>query len=278
MNVRPGPASTGRETPRLIKQYARAWYCIKVINSSSFYSGTSGLQIPIPKRDFAPEHQHLSRLGYYATLFNAIEINSSFYKLPIGKTVAKWAAEVPDNFRFTYKLWREVTHNKNLAFNPDDVAGFMQGIGNVGDKKGCLLVQFPASITVSNLAAFGRLLEVIRQNDEHYEWHMAVEFRHRSWYNDDVYELLSQYKAGMVLHDMPASITPLTSIDDDVVYLRFHGPEGGYRGSYADDFLYEYAQYIKEWQAEGKAVYAYFNNTMGSALANLQLLNKYVSL
>ncbi len=248
------------------------------VDNNVFYSGTSGLQIPIPKRDFAPEFQHLSRLGYYATLFNTIEINSSFYRLPIAKTVAKWAAEVPADFKFTYKLWRQVTHNKNLAFNPNDVALFMQAIAHAGNKKGCLLVQFPASITVANLPAFGQLLNVISQHNAGNEWSLAVEFRHRSWYQDNVYQLLEQYNAGMVLHDMPASATPIADIIGEVVYLRFHGPDGGYRGSYADDFLYEYAQYIKEWQAEGKTVYAYFNNTMGSALANLQLLNKYVNM
>jgi uncharacterized protein YecE (DUF72 family) len=246
-----------------------------VDNDNLFYAGTSGLQIPIPKRDFPPELGHLSRLGFYATLFNSIEINSSFYKLPIGKTVAKWAAEVPDHFKFTYKLWRELTHNKNLAFNPEDVGRFMQAIGHAGDKKGSLLVQFPASIQVNSLHPFEQLISIIRLNDPESEWDVAVEFRHRSWYQDDVYELLKQYNMSMVVHDMPASASPLIAVHDDIVYLRFHGPEGGYRGSYADDFLYEYAQYVKEWQAEGKTVYAYFNNTMGDALNNLQLLNKY---
>jgi uncharacterized protein YecE (DUF72 family) len=248
-----------------------------VDNNTSFYAGISGLQIPIPKRDFAPEHQHLSRLGYYATLFNSIEINSSFYKLPIGKTIKKWAGEVPDGFRFTFKLWRELTHNKHLAFKPEDVERFMQAIANVGDKKGSLLVQFPASIQVNNLPAFGQLIHVIRMNDPEKEWDIAIEFRHRSWYQDNVYKLLQQYGMSTVIHDMPASATPLTAIADDVVYLRFHGPEGGYRGNYTDAFLYEYAQYIKEWQQEDKTVYAYFNNTMGNALNNLQLLNKYVN-
>jgi uncharacterized protein YecE (DUF72 family) len=258
-----------------IKQSGLLFYYTWVDNYNLFYAGTSGLQIPIPKRDFPAKFQHLSRLGFYATLFNSIEINSSFYKLPIGKTVAKWAAEVPDNFRFTYKLWREITHNKNLAFKPEDVERFMQAINNASNKKGCLLVQFPASIQVSNLHAFEQLISIIRLNDPGNKWAVAVEFRHRSWYHDDVYELLRQYNMGMVLHDMPASASPLIAVNDDIVYLRFHGPDGGYRGSYADDFLYEYAQYIKEWEAEGKTVYAYFNNTMGDALNNLQLLNKY---
>jgi uncharacterized protein YecE (DUF72 family) len=108
-----------------------------------FYSGISGLQTPIPKRDFAPEFADKSRLTFYASLFNSIEINSSFYKIPIAKTLSKWCTEVPGDFKFTFKLWQGITHNKGLAFNPDDVFKFIEVINVVGSKKGCLLVQFP---------------------------------------------------------------------------------------------------------------------------------------
>jgi len=245
--------------------------------NDSFYGGISGLQIPIPKREFPPEFADKSRLSFYASLFNSIEINSSFYKVPLAATVAKWSADVPQNFKFTYKLWQEITHNKELVFNPEDVDRFMQVIDNAGDKKGCLLVQFPPSITIARLVQLEYLLSVISKNDPDREWKLCVEFRHRSWYTDDVYELLTKYQADFVLHDMPASIAPLISLSDDFVYLRFHGPNGGYRGSYADDFLYEYAQYVKEWQQEGKTVYAYFNNTMGDALNNLTKLSSFIN-
>lgn len=86
-----------------------------------------------------------------------------------------------------------------------------------------------------------------------------------------------KYQSSFVLHDMPASGAPLQPLADDVVYLRFHGPEGRYHGSYEDDVLYEYALYIKEWQDEGKTVYTYFDNTAGDALNNLITLDKMVS-
>ncbi|WP_183574153.1 DUF72 domain-containing protein [Mucilaginibacter sp. X5P1] len=241
-----------------------------------FYGGISGLQVPIPKRDFPPEFTDKSRLNFYASLFNSIEINSSFYKLPLAKTLAKWALDVPENFKFTYKLWRDITHNKDLLFKPEDVDRFMQVINHADNKKGCLLVQFPPSITVACRGQLEYLLSVIRNIDPNEEWKLAVEFRHRSWYDDGVYELLQKYKASFVIQDMPASVSPLITLADDVVYLRFHGPNGGYRGSYADDFLYEYAQYTKEWLAEGKDVYAYFNNTMGDAINNLITLKSFL--
>jgi uncharacterized protein YecE (DUF72 family) len=245
-------------------------------NEGIFYGGISGLQIPIPKRDFPPEFVDKSRLNFYASLFNSIEINSSFYKVPLATTVAKWALDVPENFKFTYKLWRDITHNKELLFKPEDVDRFIKVINHAGNRKGCLLVQFPPSITIACLVQLEYLLSVVRNIDADEEWKLAVEFRHRSWYNDDVYELLQKYKASFVIQDMPASVSPLISLSDDFVYLRFHGPNGGYRGSYADDFLYEYAQYIKEWLAEGKNVYTYFNNTMGNAINNLITLKSFL--
>ena len=239
------------------------------------YSGISGLQTPIPKRDFPTEFTDKSRLTYYASLFNSIEINSSFYKIPMAKTLSKWSTEVPDNFRFTFKLWQGVTHNKGLAFNPDDVFKFMEIIGAVGAKKGCLLVQFPPSIIIAQQRQFQLLMDTLREANENQQWKVAVEFRHKSWYNESSYELLESYNAGMVIQDLPASASPFLTTANDFVYLRFHGPNGGYRGSYPDDVLAEYASYIQEWQ-EAKTVYAYFNNTMGAAINNLLSLNHFV--
>jgi uncharacterized protein YecE (DUF72 family) len=239
-----------------------------------FYSGTSNIVLPVPNKTlFPPEFQEKSRLEYYASLFNSLEVNSSFYKVPMATTVAKWAASVPDGFQLTFKLWRDITHNKELAFNPADVGRFMQVIDGAGDKKGCLLVQLPPKTTVAYRNQLERLLICLRQNDPGYSWKIAIEFRNRDWYREDIYELLDKYQMGMVMHDMPKSATPLRDDERDFVFLRFHGPESNYRGSYNDDFLAEYASYIQSWQSEGKTVYAYFNNTLGNALQNLITLN-----
>ncbi len=246
--------------------------------NSQFYAGTSGLVSPVRnKTHYPPAYQEKSRLCYYSSLFNSIEINSSFYKLPQAKTIRRWVDETDENFRFTFKLWRNITHNKGLAFNANDVQLFMNAINEAGTKKGCLLVQFPASVTSNNFIQLEILLKEISVYNQDEEWKVAVEFRHRSWYTEEIYDLLSTYKATTAIHDMPNSITPMAGSDTSLVYLRFHGPGGGYRGSYNDDFLYDYAQYIKEWQQDGKAVYTYFNNTMGEAVKNLATLNEYVN-
>jgi uncharacterized protein YecE (DUF72 family) len=112
---------------------------------ANYYSGISGLVLPVPNKTHYPaEFQDKSRLCYYASLFNSIEVNSSFYKVPQSKTVAKWVADVPASFKFTFKLWREISHVKGLAFNPADVQRFMQAIDTAGEKKGCLLDPVPA--------------------------------------------------------------------------------------------------------------------------------------
>jgi uncharacterized protein YecE (DUF72 family) len=239
-----------------------------------FFGGTSGLQIARPKRDFPPEYAHLSRLGYYALYENSLEVNSSFYKVPQAKTIARWATEVTDGFRFTFKLWKEVTHQQNLLFRTEDVDRFMEAIQLPGTQLGCLLVQFPPSLQVSALPQLKELLARLRP----YGWPMAVEFRHNSWYTDTVFEFLNNHQIAMVIQDMPKSATPLEITADELVYLRFHGPSGDYKGSYAKDFLYEYALYILEWQQEGKTVYVYFNNTAGAALENLEFLKSCLTL
>lgn len=241
------------------------------------YSGTSGLLLPMPKRDFPAEHQEKSRLTYYSHLFNSVEINSSFYKIPLSSTVKKWSESVPENFRFTFKLWKGITHNKGLHFNPDDVERFITAISSASKNIGCLLVQFPPSITVSNLPQLEKLLCNLTSLNNELLWKIAVEFRSKTWYQDDVYELLEKYQACAVIQDKPASATPLTENSDQFVYLRFHGPNGDYRGTYTDSFLYEYAQYVREWIADGKYVYIYFNNTMGAALQNLTTINRYIN-
>lgn len=93
-----------------------------------------------------------------------------------------------------------------------------------------------------------------------------------------MYELLEEYHAAMVIQDMPKSATPLNYVRGDFIYLRFHGPEPRYSGDYSDKFLKRIAENINTWISEKKTVYAYFNNTVGTAVENLQTLNKYVKL
>lgn len=239
-----------------------------------FYCGLSGLQVSVPKYQFPPEYKNASRLTYYATFFNSIEINSTFYKLPLASTITKWVTQVSEEFKFTFKLWKEITHNKGMEFKESDVEKFFNVAAGAGDKKGCILIQFPPSNGKENIMQLEFLLGCIQKSNKIQKWNIAVEFRNRSWYDEKVYKLLNKYKTALVIQDIPKSSTPMIDHETDFIYLRFHGPTGNYRESYSDSFLSEYSSYIKEWMKEGKTVYAYFNNTMGDALKNAKTLNR----
>lgn len=243
---------------------------------SNFYGGLSGLELPIPKYLFPEPHQRSSRLTYYATFFNSIEVNSTFYKLPQAKTLSSWLDQVPDNFRFTFKLWREITHVKELDFKEEDVERFFKVISAANSKKGCILIQFPPSLGRVRSRQLDALLSCVEQNNVNHGWEIAVEFRNKSWYDSEIYGLLESHQAAVVLHDIPKSATPMITHISNFLYLRFHGPTGNYRDTYSEHVLAEYATLIMEWMAEGKEVYTYFNNTMGDAFRNLQTLNQFI--
>lgn len=246
------------------------------LQQKTIMSGLSGLQLPVQKYLYPSPFENASRLTYYSSFFNSIEINSSFYKVPQAVTVAKWAASVPQNFKFTFKLWKEITHRKGLDFNTENVNTFFKSINSVKEKKGCLLIQFPPGLDKVNIMQLDKLLRCIKDIDNTNDWKLAVEFRNNSWYNTPVYDLLNFYKTAIVIHDIPKSATPLINHHTDFIYIRFHGPTGNYRDSYSVDFLNEYATYITEWIEEGKTVYVYFNNTMGDAFSNLKKLNSLI--
>jgi uncharacterized protein YecE (DUF72 family) len=245
--------------------------------ANAVFTGTSGLVLPVPNKSLYPaEYQNTSRLRYYSSLFNSIEINSSFYKLPVGKTVEKWSDETLSDFKFTYKLWREITHHKSLSFEPQNVDLFFQRIHYAGGKKGCVLIQLPPSTTIDCRYQLIALLNKAQEASRG-EWRIVVEFRHSSWYQDEIYQVMQQAGAGLVIHDIPRSATPFVDDVSEIMYVRFHGPGGGYRGSYSESFLSEYAGYLRDWKEDGKEVFAYFNNTMGDAIGNLQHLKKLLS-
>jgi uncharacterized protein YecE (DUF72 family) len=244
--------------------------------SGVFRAGTSGLVLAEPnKKSYPAEYQDKSRLCYYASQFNSIEINSSFYKIPRGSTYKNWAEMVPEQFQFTVKLWKGITHERDFSVGGKDLETFMSAIDCLGDKKGCLLIQFPAK-TEMLVSEFVQLLKDVRKMDPKETWRIAVEFRHARWYDKTILTILDDFTAGLVLHDMPASAIYTGNENAPFVYLRFHGEKGDYRGTYSDQFLKEKADDIRGWLKRGKDVYAYFNNTIGNAVANLKTLNRLV--
>ena len=245
----------------------------QVAPASKYFSGTSNLVLPVKNKSyFPPAFQTGTRLTYYASLFNSIEINSSFYRRPYPATMMKWSKEAPDDFRFSFKLGKQITHARKREFNLGPLKDFMSAI-NAMAGPGCLLAQFPPSFD-ADLPQLEALLRELKK----YSWPVAIEFRHRSWYNDAAFALLSRFDAAMVIHDFQNVASPVVFTAVNHVYIRFHGPEAGYRGSYYDEYLLEFASRIRQWIEEGRTVYCYFNNTLGAAIPNLQTLNRFVEL
>jgi uncharacterized protein YecE (DUF72 family) len=272
--------------------------------SGECWIGTSGLVLPVPnKAAFPKAFRDQPRLAYYASLFNSLEVNSSFYRTPMGATFEKWAAIVPDRFQFTVKLSRDITHAKDFAYNPADIDIFIKAANHVGGKRGCLLMQFPPGLrrNEGSVVKLQELLRLVWQSDPEHSWKWAVEFRHPSWYEEATFQLLDKCRATLVLQDMPGSAvtapivsiaSPVSSIAvssiavssiavstcaSDFIYIRFHGPAGDYRGGYPAGVLRSYAEKIHAWRAQGKDVYVYFNNTIGDAVANARSLMELVS-
>ncbi|MET0462336.1 MAG: DUF72 domain-containing protein [Chitinophagaceae bacterium] len=243
-----------------------------MIDDNKIWIGTSNVVIPGNKKTFPKAFQQSSRLHYYASIFNSVEINSSFYKIPQEKTYGKWATEVPLSFRFSIKLTKEASHAKNLEWNEEAVEKFMQTAEGLGNKKGSILIQFPGKIALEQFNEVQRILEKISALDDGHSWHKAVEFRNNSWYISETWELLNEFSAGMVLHDHPKAKMNEVKDKAKFVYLRYHGPKGDYRDSYSDVFLEQQASQIKDWLKDGRTVYAYFNNTMGNAFENARAL------
>lgn len=232
--------------------------------------------MPVPRSQYPPDFSGKSRLEYYSSLFNSIEINSIFYKDPKEATLRKWVESVPPGFQFTFKLSKVITHSKDLQFDRADVGRYFELIKAAGEKRGCVLVQFPPKLAADHFGEVENLLSSISDFNEDGDWKIAVEFRNISWYHPQTYDLLDEYGMCAVLQDLPKSTTPMIRSRAPFVYLRFHGPTGDYRGSYPDDVLQHYADLVNGWRSEGKTVYCYFNNTAGDAFGNLQRINELV--
>lgn len=241
------------------------------------FIGTSNVVVPGNKTSFPPAFRSKSRLHYYASIFNSVEINSSFYKIPLARTYERWTAEVPADFRFSLKLSKEVTHAKDLKGDLSVIEKFMQSAKSIGKKKGCLLIQFPGKITLDYYEKVEIILQQIQSHDPDNQWNKAVEFRNNTWYTGETRDLLNEFDAMMVLHDIPKSKVSEVYGKADFIYQRFHGPKGDYRDSYSDQFLKDRATEIKKWSEQGKDVYIYFNNTIGSAYENAVCLNKLLN-
>ena len=200
-------------------------------------------------------------LGFFAERFGTVELNSSFYRVPKPEFIARWRTVTGGRFRFAVKLWRRITHEKRLVECGVELSSFLEVVGELKPKRGPLLVQLPPSLR-KNVRRLDEFLATLKKAAGRVRWKVAVEFRHPDWLCDEVYELLTRHRAALCLADLPRC--PITEPNDaPFVYVRRHGPGGGYRGCYAPEHIAADAERIRGWLRGGKDVFVYYNNDIG---------------
>ncbi|WP_281950479.1 DUF72 domain-containing protein [Nitrosophilus kaiyonis] len=235
------------------------------------YIGTSGFYYAHWKGVFYPQDLPKTKyFDYYVKNFDTVELNSTFYHLPKEKTVEHWNEKTPEDFIFSLKAYRGITHYKRLKDVKDDIYLYLHLLKPLKRKIGIILFQLPPSLKkdLDLLASFLHILPT--------GYHYAVEFRNDSWYFEDTYELLRHYNVSFCIHDFERKKSPIVETSDNI-YIRFHGPSGRYTGSYSDKYLKEWALKIKDFTKRNKKVFCYFNNDFeGYAVLNAKKLLSFI--
>jgi uncharacterized protein YecE (DUF72 family) len=234
----------------------------------SIHIGTSGFQYDHWKGRFYPDNLSKQEwLSHYAASFATVEINNTFYSLPSEETVEKWKNTVPEDFLFTMKFSRYGSHSKCLK-DPDQILpNFLDCTKLLGPALGPVLVQLKPNWH-ANPERLNAFLDAV-PND--IRW--AIEFRDPSWLNQEIYQIMEQHGAALVIHDLienhPEKITT------DWTYRRFHGDH--YSGHYSAQYLSSLADRMMDYRSKGIEQFAYFNNDAEACAVDDALkLKKYL--
>jgi uncharacterized protein YecE (DUF72 family) len=193
-------------------------------------------------------------LRFYAGLFDTVEVNTTFYRLPRRDAVARWVEQTPDDFCFAVKMSRYITHLKRLTDLEGGLARFYERIEPLtrSPKLGPVLWQLPPTFK-RNDERLASALDALPPGRH------CFEFREPSWYADDVYSLLRDRGVALVIPDSPKYPFRTLELTADWTFIRFHYGSRGRNGNYSERELEEWAQRIDAWRRE-LDVYAYFNN------------------
>lgn len=231
------------------------------------YIGTSGWQYYHWYQKFYPQGLKAKDfLNFYAKTFKTVEVNTSFYHFTREKTLKNWKQEAPKNFLFALKLHRLFTHFRRLKLNKEDKRILKETINSykvLEEKLGPILIQLPPSLK-KDLKLLKNFLKTLLSFDKNLK--LAIEFRHQSWLNKDVYKILKENKTAFVISDSPRWPTDIIKTKD-FVYLRFHGKPKLFASKYEKEELKDWAKKIKKLRP--KILFSYFNNDFeGYAVEN----------
>ncbi len=234
----------------------------KAGNGIKYYVGTAGWSFSrTTEQEFPAEGPVLTR---YAHRLNAVEINSSFYRLHRPETYARWAAITPPGFRFAVKLSRAITHTSALR-DLETLLRFHEAVLALGPKLGVWLVQLPPQL-IFEVESVRSFFERVRQL---YEGPVVCEPRHPSWFTAEAESLLYSLRIGRVAaHPAPRPQGEEPAAWQEIVYYRLHGAPRRYVSTYPLEFLHTLAERVRS-QSAALEVWIIFNNTAaGAAVEN----------
>jgi len=216
--------------------------------------GTSGWSYAHWRGDFYPDDLPRGKeLEHYATVFDTVELNSSFYHLPKPKTAQSWHERTPPGFVFAMKGSRYISHRLKLTGAGEAVQRFVDSIKPLARKSGPILWQLPPGFTCDQQ----RLASFLELKPPEQRW--ALEFRHEGWFYPEVYELLETHNCALVWADTPDY--PLkTVVTADFIYARLHGHEKLYISNYSHEQLESWAERLLAAAGDERDIFAYFDN------------------
>ncbi len=241
------------------------------------YIGTCGWSYPHwAKGVFYPKSVPTQDwLKYYSSVFSAVEVNSSFYRLPNPELLRKWATITPAEFKFSVKIWRRISHELRLKNTQQEIKTFHEVVCPLKEKTGAYLLQMPPSFVPD--------IELL--NEFFNNWFslfkdtlLALELRNKKGFKEEIFEVLHRYNVSLCLEDYRGcEIDNITTAD--WVYIRKHGASGRYQGEYDIKTLQTEAEKVKQWQKSKTNIFIFFNNDFGgyapkNALQLMELLNK----
>jgi len=241
--------------------------------SLRYYIGTSGWHYDHWQDRFYPKTLTKAKwLEFYASHFTTVELNNSFYRLPSETAFATWHDSSPANFTFAVKVSRFITHIKRLRNSEEAVDNFISRAKILAEKLGPLLYQLPPNMH-RNDEILESFLSTLPQGMKH-----VFEFRHQSWLEDKVFEILHKHNIGFCVFDMPSVSCPLVATAD-FAYIRFHGSTGLYFSCYSDEELADWAKRLANLARNLEAIYIYFNNDAEAfAVRNAITLRRYLEM
>lgn len=219
---------------------------------------------------FPAEGSHLAR---YASVFNAVEINSCFYRPHRRATYERWAASVPEGFAFAAKLPKQITHERRLVATEPLLDAFREQVNGLGPKLGPLLVQLPPSLEFSAPVArtFFIALRICFSGDA------ACEPRHASWFTAAADALLGEFHIARVAADPPVGTAHFGPAGwQNLRYLRLHGSPRIYYSDYDAARLQEFARQISSRESKTSCWCIFDNTALGAATTNALALQALI--